>query len=83
MGGLVNFVTCTQSPHPEPESLGFLVVSFRLSKCLGDVARTMAAASSDEKTALPKPARELGTLYLEQVEALSACSVPASGVSGR
>ena len=34
--------------------------------------RLAAAAISDDKGALPKPARELGTLYLEQIEALSA-----------
>ena len=32
----------------------------------------LAAAISDDKAALPKPVRELGTLYLEQIEALSA-----------
>lgn len=32
----------------------------------------LAAAISDEKTGLPEPVRQLGTLYLEQIEALSA-----------
>lgn len=31
----------------------------------------LAAAISDDKAALPKPVRELGTLYLEQIEALT------------
>lgn len=32
----------------------------------------LAAAISDEKTGLPEPVRQLGTLYLEQIEALCA-----------
>ena len=32
----------------------------------------LAAAISDEKTGLPEPVCQLGTLYLEQIEALSA-----------
>lgn len=32
----------------------------------------LAAAISDDKAALPEPVRELGTLYLEKIETLSA-----------
>ena len=37
----------------------------------------MAAAISDDKAPLPEPVRELGTLYLEQIETLSA---PVAGL---
>lgn len=78
---------CHALPHPRPARAPTNPTDQRAarpSRRTGVIAPTgaaylnrLAAAISDDKAPLPEPVRELGTLYLEQIETLSA---PVAGL---